>query len=228
MSFGDDYVISLLDLGFFWGAIGETIVSTYNTDGKPTAAPMGVIIEDNEHLIIRPYISSLTYKCLQRKRCAVVNVTSNPELFYLTAFKEANHGGKLSADLFTKAEAVDAPKLQEAEAIAEVTVLEARCFGTDRADFLCNVQLVEASKVLPKVYCRAQFATIESIVHATRIKQFLKGTKQEKEHAFRLIELVSVCEDVVNRTAPNSLYSKIMADLTQKINLWRKESESLR
>jgi hypothetical protein len=32
----------------------------------------------------------------------------------------------------------------------------------------------------------------------------------------------------VKRTAPNSRYSEIMADLTQKIHLWRNESESLR
>ena len=221
-------MISLDDLGFLKGSIGETIVSTYNVDGQPNAAPMGVVVESNERLRIRPYLSSLTYKNLQTTRCAVVNITSNPELFYLTAFKEANPDGKLSPDLFEKAETVDAPRLRAADAIVEVLVAETGSFGAKRAEFLCNVQLVKASKALPKVYCRAQFATIEAIIHATRIKQFLRGDEQEQERAIKLLELVSVCKDVVNRTAPNSRYSEIMADLTQRIDLWRNERESLR
>jgi hypothetical protein len=219
---------NLDDLGFLKDTIGETVVSTYDADGQPNAAPMGVVIESNERLLIRPYISSLTYRNLQAKRCAVVNLTSNPELFYLTAFKEANPDRKLSSELFEKAETVDAPRLRAADSTVEVSVDETRSFDSERVEFLCNVQLVTASKALPKVYCRAQFATIEAIIHATRIKPFLRGDKQEQEHAFRLMELVEICSDVVERTAPNSRYSEIMADLTQRINLWRKESESLR
>jgi len=221
-------VTSLDDLGFLKGSIGETIVSTYSSDGQPNAAPMGVVIEGHERLLIRPYVSSLTYRNLQAKRCAVVNVTSNPEMFYLTAFKEANPDGKLSPELFEKAETVDAPRLRAADATVEVSVAETRSVGAERAEFLCDVQLVKASEASPKVYCRAQFATIEAIIHATRIKLFLRGDKQERERAFRLLELVEICKDVVNRTAPNSRYSEIMADLIQRINLWRKESESLR
>jgi len=221
-------VTSLDDLGFHKGSIGETIVSTYDADGQPNAAPMGIVIESNERLLIRPYISSLTYRNLQAKRCAVVNVTSDPELFYLTAFKEANPDGNLSPELFEKAETVDAPRLRAADAIVEGSVTETGSFSSERAEVLCNVQLVNASERLPKVYCRAQFATIEAIIHATRIKPFLRGDEKEQKRAFRLMELVDVCQDVVNRTAPNSHYSVIMADLTQRIQLWRKESESLR
>jgi hypothetical protein len=219
---------NLYDLGFLKDTIGETIVSTYDADGQPNAAPMGVVIESNERLLIRTYISSLTYKNLQAKRCAVVNLTSNPEMFYLTAFKEANPDGKLSPELFEKAETVDAPRLRAADATVEVSVDETGSFSTERAEFLCNVKLVKASKKLPKVYCRAQFATIEAIIHVTRIKLFLRGDKQEQKQAIKLLELVDVCQHVVERTAPNSRYSEIMADLTRRINVWREESESLR
>jgi hypothetical protein len=212
-------------LGFHEGAIGETIVSTYDEDGQPNAAPMGVVMESDERLLIRPFTSSMTYRNLQAKRCAVVNVTSNAETFYLTAFKEANPDGKLASELFEKAVMVDAPRLRAADATVEVAVAEARSFGADRAEFLCNVQLVAASEKLPEVHCRAQFATIEAVVHATRIKMFLKGDKQEQKQAIRLIELTEICRDIVNRTAPDSCYSEIMADLTRMIDLWRQESE---
>jgi hypothetical protein len=174
---------NLCNLGFLKDAIGETIVSTYSADGQPNAAPMGTVMKSNEQLIIRPFMSSLTYKNLQTKKCAVVNVTSNPELFYFTAFKEANPDGKLSHNLFEKAETVDAPRLRAADATVEVSVAETGSFSTERAEALCNVQLVNASKKLPKVYCRAQFATIEAIIHATRIKPFLMGDKQKQERA---------------------------------------------
>ena len=209
------------DLGFLKGSIGETIVSTCDSDGQPNAAPMGVVMKSNEQLLISPYLTSLTYKNLQAKGCAVVNVTSNPELFYVTAFKDVNPDGKLPRGLFEKAETVVAPRLGAADAAVEVLVAEVGSFGAERAEFLCNVQLVKASKALPKVYCRAQFATIEAIIHATRIKLFLRGNKQEQKQVIHLLELVNVCEDVVNRTAPNSRYSEIMADLTQRISLWR-------
>ena len=218
---GDKYVINLADLGFLEGNIGETIVSTFDLNGQPNAAPMGVEIEGNEKLKIKPYLTSLTYNNLQAKRCAVINVTSNPTLFYITAFKDIRHYRKISTVIFEKAETIDAPRLRAADAIIEVLVAETNRFGSNRAEILCNVQLVKSLKKLPTVYCRAQFATIEAIIHATRIEPFMSGNKQEQKQAIYLLELINVCEDVVNRTAPNSIYSEIMDDLTQKIGKWR-------
>lgn len=218
---------NLYDLGFLEGTIGETIVTTCNVDGQSNAAPMGVTIKNDEILAIRPYRTSLTYKNLQKTKCAVVNLTSNPGLFYLTSFKETISEGKLSPELFEKSKTIDAPRLKEVDAFVEVTVSDSNSFSIEREEFLCNVQLVEAFKMLPKVYCRARFATIEAIIHATRIKPFLKGNKEEQKCAFRLLELVDVCEDVVNRTAPDSRYSEIMVDLKQRINSWRQKDEGL-
>ncbi len=212
---------NLIDLGFLKGIIGETIVSTYDINGQPNAAPMGVLIENSEQLKIKPYITSLTYKNLKTKRCAVINLTSSPKLFYITAFKDVKSDEKLSDRMFEKAEAVDAPRLREADANIEISVEKIDSFGSDRAEILCNVQLVGLSKILPKVYCRAQFATIEAIIHATRISPFMKGNNQQQKQAIQLLELVNVFDDVVKRTAPNSIYSEIMADLTQKIISWR-------
>lgn len=220
---GDDLLINLADLGFHKGEISETIVSTFDVNGQPNAAPMGVVAANTGRLQIRPFLSSLTYKNLQTTKCAVVNVTADPELFYLTAFKEANPNGNLPDELFERAEAVDAPRLLAADACIEVAVIKADSFGVDRADFLCKVKRVAALKTFPRVYCRAQYATIEAIIHATRIKPFISGNADEKKQANKLIELVEVYHDVVQRTAANSRYSGIMDDLLKKIDLWRKQ-----
>ncbi len=212
---------SLSDLGFREGIIAETIVSTCDSVGKPNAAPMGIEIKNPNQLVIRPFVTSLTYKNLQATKSAVINLTFDPQLFYVTAFKQANPDNKLSSGLFEKAKTVSAPRLKSAKAFVEIKIEKTGCTRAERAEFVCSIQHVESEKILPQVYCRAQFATIEAIVHATRIELFVKGNEKQKKQALRLLELVKVCQDVVNRTAPNSVYEDIMADLTQRIDSWR-------
>ncbi len=213
---------SMADLGFSKGLIAETVVSTYNTRGQPNAAPMGVTMENEQRLALRIYTSSLTYRNLQAKRCAVVNVTSDPEMFYRTAFKEANPKGKVPSEWFEKAETVDAPRIRAADAHVEVTVADMAAFDAERAEVTCEVKLVKAQNVLPKAYCRASSATIEAVVHATRAKAFFaQSDRQKREQAVRLMEKIRQCHDVVNRVAPHSRYSEIMADLSKRVDSWR-------
>src|SRR5208283_3118058 len=102
--------------------IAECIVSTYNMDGKPNAAPMGVIMKDEQHLIINLFNSSTTCSNIKANGYAIINLTSNIEVFYKTAFKEANPDGKLPQEWFKKAKAVNAPKLRFADATIDVSV----------------------------------------------------------------------------------------------------------
>lgn len=217
----------LTDLGFLKGVVAETIVSTYDMNGQPNAAPMGVTTENTQRIVIRPYTSSSTYKNIQSKRCAVVNLTSDPELYYRTAFKEANPERRIPPGWFVKAGTVGAPRLRMADAFIEVSIVKIRSFGVGRAEILCNVEVIEASRFLPKAYCRASFATIEAIIHATRVKIFLTRDRREQEQAHKLIELIEHYNVVVNHVAPNSRYSEIMAELTQRINSWKNKVEGL-
>jgi hypothetical protein len=219
----------LTDLGFSRDMIAETILSTYDAQRQVNAAPMGVTIKNAKQIVLRIYTSSLTYKNLQVKRCAVMNVVTDPDLFYQTAFKYNEAKSSLPREWFEKAELVDAPRLRKAEAHIEVDVDAVRHLKDGRAEITCEVKLIRASKILPKVYCRALFATIEAIIHATRVEVFMKhGDREKKEQALKLIELIGECNNVVNRVAPNSRYSEIMEDLTEHINSWRVEGESLR
>jgi hypothetical protein len=220
---------SIAELGFSEGVIVETVVSTYNMDGQVNAAPMGAIMMNPQRIMLRIYTSSLTYKNLQSKKCAVVNVTSDPDLFYRTTVKEANPNGMVPQEWFEKAETVDAPRLRAAHAHVEVAVADIRRFDAERAEVLCDVKFVQAASVLPKAYCRALFATIEAIVHVTRVEALINHCdRQKREQALKLLEMIRECCDVVNRVAPNSRYSEIMADLNQRIDSWRAKGESLR
>jgi hypothetical protein len=226
---GAGFMTKLTDLGFSKDAIVETIVSTYNADGQPNAAPIGATMENAQRMVLRIYTSSLTYKNLQSKRCAVVNVTSDPELFYRTAFKEANPNGRTPQEWLGKAETVDAPRLRKADAHIEVAVAGIVPLDAERAKVTCEVKLVQASSVLPKAYCRALFATVEAVIHATRVKAFtIDADRQKREQALKLLEKIKECHNVVNRVAPNSPYSEVMADLNKRVDSWRVQSESLR
>jgi hypothetical protein len=70
-------------------------------------------------------------------------------------------------------------------------------------------------------------ATVEAIIHATRVKALINDKKEQK-HVSKLLELIENCNSVVNRVAPNSSYSMVMADLMKKVDSWRNKSEGLR
>ena len=212
--------VKLTDLGFSKGIISETIVSTFNKDGKPNAAPMGAIMEDEQKIIINLFNSSSTYRNLQANSCAVINLTSNIEVFYKTAFKEANPDGKLPKEWFKKSDTVNAPKLSLADATIDVSVIDMKPIGTEKTKAFCNVKQVNATKKYPQVYCRAMSATVEAIIHATRVKAFINDEKQQKQVNI-LLEMIGNCNDVVNRVASNSPYSLIMPDLMKRIDSWR-------
>jgi len=215
----------LTDLGFLKGIIFEAIVSTYNQDGSPNAAPMGTIMK-NQHLIsLNVFNSSKTNCNLKANKCAVINFTNNIEVFYKTTFKEVNPTGKLPQEWFEKAETVNAPKLQLSDATIDISVLSMEPMGAEKTNFSCGIVKINVDKLYPKIYCRAMAMTLEAIIHATRVKAFVNDYKQEK-NVNALLELIRNNSNVVNRVAPNSIYVTIIADLKKRIDTWRNKRES--
>ncbi len=213
---------NLINLGFLKSVIVETIVTTYSLDGKPNAAPMGVMMENEKSLSITLFKSSLTYKNFQSCKCAIVNLTSDINTFYLTAFKEANPQGILPLGWFEKGHLVNAPKLCAAEATVEISATEFKPIDNQKTQVFCDVKLINAVEAPFKAYNRAFSATLEAIIHATRFKVFIKD-KNQQEHLAKLAALIQNCQEIVNKTAPNSQYSDIMVDLVKRINLWKGE-----
>jgi len=208
-------------LGFLKGVTVETIVSTYNGDEEPNAAPMGATMMDAQHLVINLFNSSGTCANIRTKKCAVVNLTSDVEVFYKTAFKEVNPNGVLPQEWFEKAKTVNAPKLRLAAATIDVSVASL-AISTKKTKAIFVVELVQAARKYPEVYCRAFGATIEAIIHATRVKA-LANEKKEQKRVSELSKKIAYCNDVVGRVAPNSRYSLVMADLMKRINSWEQK-----
>jgi len=214
---------TLSNLGFIKNMQFEAIVSTYGEDSLPNAAPMGVMIKSMHRLIIKPYTISQTYSNLLLRRYAVVNLTSDPMIFYRTAFKDANPDNKVPLEWFERSSLVDAPKLKNVNMSIEVKIIKVEDIKNGRAKVLCKVEKIDpVISVYPKVYCRAPFAVIESIIHATRIKVFL--STKEKKIADELIELIKHYDALVKRVAPNSVYLQIISDILLRIEAWKTKS----
>jgi len=81
------------------------------------------------------------------------------------------------------------------------------------------VRSVQACERCPQVYCRAFSATLEAIVHATRLKVLING-EMERTSVIELLKKIVDCNDVVSKVAPNSPYSLVMADLIGRIDSW--------
>ncbi|MEM3096527.1 MAG: DUF447 family protein [Nitrososphaerota archaeon] len=202
--------MNLAELGFPKNCILETIVSTYSDETKPHAAPMGVSTIDGETLLIKPYKTTQTYGNLVSMGCAVINVTSDPVLFYRSLFREGLR--------FRKAVMVEAPALVDADGWVEVEVGQWRDLGDERVVFSCLVRGAELRDVVARPYSRAVHAVMESVIHSTRIPIFLKT--ERRGEALRLVELVRWYKSIVERVAPATVYAEIMDRLDSRISEW--------
>jgi hypothetical protein len=214
-------MIKIEDLGFAKGVICETIVSTYSKHGIPNFAPMGVIKLDQKKIMIKIYKTSNTYKNLLTNCCAVVNLCSDPSMFYMSAIKEVKIENKKFLDLFEKGDLVNAPKLKSADATLEVVVVEFTEENLEKVKIVFEVKSIKGKRCFPKVHCRAFSATIESIILATRIRFYLVGDQLQKKQANKMIEKVMWLKEIVKRTTPKSKQADIMSDLIRRIESWK-------
>jgi len=217
---------SLNQLGLAKGHVYEMILSTYDMDGKSTAAPMGIIPKSSRRFNIRISKKTLTFKNLKRWRCGVANLTNDPEIFYRTAFKQTSGFRSLEAIWFEKARAVKAPRLRSADAKIEFKIDKIEGLNDLRSRMTCEVEHIDLRRTLPTGYCRGEFAAIECIIHATRIQQYLFDGRIE--HAEKLIGLVNYYKDLAERVSPGSKYVSIIRLICRQIDRWRRSDGSLR
>ncbi len=212
------------ELNLINGCIYEVIISTYGLREKPNAAPMGLKFSDPDKFQLKMYKGSKTLQNLRENKCGVVNITYDPEVFYYTALKEEEPEKVLSKITFQKSHKVKAPLIKEANFNLEFLV-EAINETKTETIFECIIIHIEKNNVKTIPYTRSLFATIESIIHATRIKAFVSEGEYEK--ADELLDLVNHYKNLIKRVSPNSIYSKIMQDLTNQCKKWRKDSASI-
>lgn len=199
----------------------EGIISSYGANNKPNATPIGFVFQDSKELHLFLYKGTGTLDNLICTKCGVVNITHDAELFYKTAFKESNPFGKLPLELFQRAEKVNAPLIPSARINIEF-IVDSITELNDKTVLICKIVNIKKNFKEIEPYSRSLFATIESIIHATRIKAFF--TEGKNKEAEELIKLVEHYRKLVRRVSPDSKYLKTVEDLIVKFDLWRRNS----
>jgi hypothetical protein len=210
---------SLFDLGFHKGSIYETIITTFDSKNRPHAAPMGTTVTDARHLILRPFINTETFRNLIARGCGVLNVTSDPRMFHKTALKSEPWVGPPPKTWFESAKKIDAPRLSSSDSYVEFSVSSLSTDGP-RGIARCKVVHTEFAERKVAPYCRGTFAAIESIVHATRVKELFK-TRKPRE-ARKLIELMKYYEELVDRVSPRSEEARIVHRILKHVGNLKK------
>ncbi|MCL2358386.1 MAG: DUF447 family protein [Nitrososphaerota archaeon] len=212
----------LSSFNFKKNVIYESIISTPNPDHTPNTAPMGVTMLDEKHLTLTIFNTSKTLRNLKTAQCAVINLTSDIEVFYKSTFKEINPEGKVPSEWFVQANFVKAPKLRDTDAALEVLIVNFKPIDDEKTEVTCRVQHITSKASYPQPYSRAMALTLETLIHATRIEAYLKIPQKQTETA-KLIEKIRDYADIVERVAPNSIYTLVLDDLQKRIALWRQE-----
>ncbi len=201
------------ELGFGIGSVYEAILTTLCPDGSPNASPMGVLRSGPFTLEIRPFKTSTTYWNLLGDRKACINITDDPVLYLVTAFKDENLQG------FGKQRVDDELRLESSDAHVFVDVLDSRDISGIRASFTCNVRSVEVRNPTPRVFSRGKAEAIEAIINATRIEVFAREGRWEQVE--RLISRFYACKDVVGRVSvPGSTEARVIEELERLIGTW--------
>ena len=203
-------------LGLKEGNIYETILTTSNPEGSLNAAPMGVKRIEPLLLELMPFKSSNTYRNLITSKRACVNITNDPELFFLTSFK------KDGITSFVELQIDDYLRLIPSDAYIFVRVVKSEDVSDLRSRFLCEAVCVELPTMTAKVFSRGKAEAIEAIIHATRIEVFIKERRMKELE--RLIKRFHSSKDVVFRvSAHDSQEARIVNKLEEMIDRWRKE-----
>jgi len=211
----------LSTFGFQKTVIYESIVTTLNSDCTSNAAPMGITLQDEKHLTLTIFNTSKTLQNLKTNPCAVINFTCDIELFYKTVFKKTLFTGNLPLEWFVPAEYVAAKKLQVAEVALEVTVIDSKPLNDEKTLVICRIEHLTSSPIgVSQLYSRAFALTLEALINATRIETYHTNS-QKQAQTNKLAEQIFDYAQIVERVAPNSIYTTVMVEMQKQIALWR-------
>jgi hypothetical protein len=179
------------ELGFKKENIVECIVTTYNEDSSPNAAPMGVYTLDDSEVVMRIHTDSDTYSNLIRNKGCVINIIFDPYLFLKTALIGQGRGSQereVGNNEIKRAKDVNAPFLCQAHAFIEAKLKDHKEY-TKEDDYKisevsvmrCKISRVVINKRHPVAVNRGLYAAIELAIRLSR------GNKNNVERYLRIM-----------------------------------------
>ena len=195
--------------------IYECLVITTADNLQPNIAPMGIIFEKNNIIIIQPFIESDTFSNIMKKRIFTIHFTTDPYLFTISIlFQEA-----FSSSDFKKIPNFDAfrlEKLEENFLIAEL--IEEVMKDKNRAKIKCKIIYTNFCPVVCQPFTRAFSLLVEILIDASRIVAF-KDNKKHEEKIKALLERINHHSEIIHRvTNENSIYITLLEKILNRIN----------
>jgi hypothetical protein len=199
---------SLSRLGFFEDCIVETIMVTLNENGSPNPAPMGVK-RCGGTLIVTAYKTSQTYGNLRRGGAVSINLTNDPLLFLVTAFKNEIEEQPVTEEMY----------VEGADAVIQMEIRGQVNDYELKADIELLPRGIDFKSPHPYVFSRGRSEAIEAIIHATRIKVFHEDNRDKKVQ--NLVDQVRDCIATINKvSAEGSVEAEVALTLESLIKKW--------
>lgn len=182
-----------------------------SASGVLNAAPMGIKRVNEDLLEVAPFQSSRTYMNLREHVTASINITQSPLLFFETAFKnEVKSQPKINEQMI----------IERADATILVEVLGEPTMTDLKAYFTLKPTIIQISKRLPTVYSRGKYASIEAVIHATRVEAFrFEGMLEKAERKEE--EFKASAETVRRVSSEDSEEAQVIDHLTRMIKKWK-------
>jgi hypothetical protein len=173
-------------MGFTPGRIMEAIVTTYNEDGSPNAAPIGIYPLKDGEIQMDIHEPSDTRANILRAGSCVVNVVFDPLLFLKCAIFGSGRGeaeNEIPPDEIIPAKNIEAPSIKEANAWIELKVQSTEektkrdMHGEMKySRMIFSTEKIAVNKKFPVAINRGVFAAIETAVALSR------GMKPDPRH----------------------------------------------
>lgn len=182
----------LESLGMKKGLLYETIISTYNAEGVPNAAPIGVICKNKIEIALHLFEGTHTLENIKTNSKFVVNILKDPLVFVgcttgdlpFNYFKK--HGDNFyikNTDAFFSAKVTSIKEVEKEDNISKskINIINARV-----EEILIKKESVEPLN-------RAIFAIMESLVYLSRINIVDENTSK------MYLERIHEMSRIVNR-----------------------------
>jgi len=200
------------------GTIYETIVTTSNKQCEPNAAPMGIILDKENNIILQPYLQSDTFQNLWEKERAIINFTQDPKLFtYCTLFQD-----ELSKNAFTKTKNQEDFFLTDCKkqyfVVKVITKKQDEKSG--KAFFKCKI-IKSEFELLPHLpFTRAFSLLIEILIHSSRLLYFSTESNKTDTILEDLERIILEYAKIIRRVVPEeSIYIELLEKILKKLNL---------
>lgn len=152
----------------------EGLITTLNPDGSVNLSPMGPIVDESiRELVLRPYLTSTTYRNLKRTGQGVLHVTDDVELIARSAV------GKVAPlPAMLSARAIEGKILANA---CRWYAFKVRSLDDSQERTTITAEVVDSGRIRDFFgFNRAKHAVVEAAILATRVK-FLPPAEIERE-----------------------------------------------